>query len=858
MAFSMRPLFKSSRARAGITLIELMIAAAVLAIGILGFISAFGGIARTLKITRGRSLAVSLAQEQVENLKNKSYYLLLVTTATATDTRFSPNLVYDDGAYAKENITVGDVPFERATRVDLATIVGNSVSTVPYTNEDTGLKKISVYVFWEENGENKKLELTNLMENPDINPLNGAFNGTVTSSTGGFVHNAKIEILGNPQWSDLTDMIGAYDFQVNDGSYTLKASKQGFYTAFSDQVSLEKGDSITKNFTLTPISSGTVSGYAWINNAPVLSRVMGSSETYAFDATQFYQEWVEIFNPTTFTWTVDGFLGLNFQRAQDAAKHSILIDYKSSTLGAGGYYIFANTTPVQTADGPLDADAVWSTANTSGDFPKWTAAGRNIILVNGLDGGSEGGGAIELVRLDNNNRLDVMGWDRNGSGLSAPMFETEGLDENIGLEDGEQYYRHSSTAGYSATLGPAYDSNDNDKDWERDAAPSSYAPRNTQSAAGTVIAGKPAIGAIVSAEDTLSVSTRAYSTTANGLRVAQFDLTDVATGFWRVSIGSGSLVQEISLATVTDGGRVWVPNALTTPAEPATSRASVFLSTEGAVGYITGTVYDTGGSGVPTIKVFTGGQATTTGPNGSYFLQVSTGYTTIYANYSNENSAYTEETANVTVETGEVESQDITIFQGGTLMGYVTSGVTPLLNVIVNAVRDGNIAGTAVTNTGGNFYIQNLATGTYTMEAITDPNSTASPASISADALVNATVHVGTFTISGAYGTISGTVKYGSDHIGTGVLILASKDAVSATPPDVYGSSASLTTVVYAGTSLSDGTYSILVRGSTTYTYNMRAFYTTIDGIDAVTTSKTASSVSVSPGGGATQDFLWP
>ena len=74
-----------SRDCRGVTLTELMIATVILSTVILGSMSAFGYITKAIHNTRQRTIAVNIAQERMEVLKNYSYFQLLVTTDAVTD-----------------------------------------------------------------------------------------------------------------------------------------------------------------------------------------------------------------------------------------------------------------------------------------------------------------------------------------------------------------------------------------------------------------------------------------------------------------------------------------------------------------------------------------------------------------------------------------------------------------------------------------------------------------------------------------------------------------------------------------------------------------------------------------------------
>ena len=71
--------------------------------------------------------------------------------------------------------------------------------------------------------------------------------------------------------------------------------------------------------TLTKMFKGTVNGTAYLRDHPVISRVVGKLLNGSFS-----QEYVELYNPSTFTWTLSGNVGLKYtNRSYDAAKDMV-------------------------------------------------------------------------------------------------------------------------------------------------------------------------------------------------------------------------------------------------------------------------------------------------------------------------------------------------------------------------------------------------------------------------------------------------------------------------------------------------------------------------------------------------------
>jgi hypothetical protein len=116
---------------------------------------------------------------------------------------------------------------------------------------------------------------------------------------------------------------------------------------------------------------------------------------------------------------------------------------------------------------------------------------------------------------------------------------------------------------------------------------------------------------------------------------------------------------------------------------------------------------------------------------------------------------------------------------------------------------------------------------------------------------------VGTFTITNAFGAIAGTVKtvYGVP-IKTGVVIIAvpSGTTIGSLPPTNTNAVRTGSVVYYQGTSEADGSYSLPVRGGSTY--NIYAWYTTFNGTTPVVTKK-SSLATIAAGQTATVNFLW-
>ena len=126
----------------GVTLVEIMIAMSLMSIGILGMIGSFTYLNRGLQVTKGRTLANNLAQEKIELLKNYSYYRVLVTTETTTDSNFDPAIEYDTYPNGMEEIGAGGINFKRYVLIRKLKENSGELDDILWDQPDEGLKRI--------------------------------------------------------------------------------------------------------------------------------------------------------------------------------------------------------------------------------------------------------------------------------------------------------------------------------------------------------------------------------------------------------------------------------------------------------------------------------------------------------------------------------------------------------------------------------------------------------------------------------------------------------------------------------------------------------------------------------------------
>lgn len=818
------------RGRRGFTLVELMIATAIIAISALGLIATFGYIARSVQASKSKSVATNLAQERIESLKNVSYYRLLVTTNPLTETKVSSSFQYDgpDGYYPPEDqLVVGDIMYDRRVYVHkVAEDDAGDLVHKDYSEPDTGLKEVRVYVLWRQGADWRHIVMRNLRDDPDRLATDATYSGNVEDGSGSDLEGAKVEVVQNPAWRATTDSSGNYSFQVPAGSYTLRASKSGYFAATLGQTPVEAGESATVDFVLVRMDSGTISGTAYIRDHIVISQVVASTTTGATN-----QEYVELYNPTTWTWTIDdASFDLVYVDKNDITQTDIGLTFNNTSIPAnGGFYLIASTSPVVAAGQSVTPDAVYTVELDV--IRKNRAGGIKITDDAGVT-------PSEIV-------YDRVAWTKNtGTPETAPSKATEGVAISLsnGLNDEEMLIRSTETA---SALDPsdgtnAWDSGINLADFNNTGVASQdlallYPPHNS----GTVYtpkSGTPAAGAVVFADDGLAPAASADA-------IGAFSLTSVATGAWTLTVASGTRMSETASVAVA--------------ADATTGVGILALSSYTTNGYVTGAVADADGNSLDSIQVAGPGGSTTTDGSGNYRISVASGVVQIVANPGNANPNYVSAARTVSVALGSVvQGTDFNLAKGASIRGFSTSnGTDPFPGLVVIAKLQGIEQGSAVAESDGFFTITDLSTGSYVIEAQAEAGESASPSTLTKTITVSDagdTLFVGTFTVSGALGTLTGTIKETGAAIKTGTLIVITSATISGYPPTDDDDLRTGAAAYYSASSGADGTYSVSLPGG--YTYNIYAWYTNAAG----GTTRKSGSAAVSAGAVATVNFSWP
>ena len=835
-----------------------MISTALLSVASVGMIGSFTGIQKALQISKSTTLAANLAQEQLQILKQKIYYQVLVTTSPAYDAAFAPPSAYDTGYFPPETIMEGGVIFTRYTLVEVVKEDSGVITVLPPATPDTGMKLVTVTVAWRLAGAPKRLAVRTIVANPDTVTANAIFTGVVRDAgTMAPIPGAVVTVAENLGWRDSSNASGSYSINASPGSYTLGTVVAGYFPSHRS-VSIAANQTQTQDFTLVPMSSGSAvsAGSLWVIPDLLISQVVAS--TRQADAADFVVQFVELFNPGAVPVTIQGNYALNFQVPSGCTYsntcHGLPLTFVRSSAPARGYFVVANTATFTLNGVRVEADAYWPDAAAASCSVPPNPAVWDLSAIPPkkqiLDIGH--GGSVWLTDSIGT-VVDAVGWIHNAN--APPKFEGAPLNlGSAGFADGIQMVRTSSPNFVSSAYGRSYDYGFNNVDFTTVAV--QHDAFGALSPAQTLLAGRPAVGAIVSANDGLSLSTQAYS--YGFPPTARFALTQVATGTWTMLVSSGNWTLQHDTVTIASAGSVFaLPSTMT------------FLDTLNYHGFISGTVTDALGAPIsPAVPVDPGGMGAAqyaSVANGRYLLRVSTGLVDVTANSGIGAAAsyVSVSSLGVSAQLGRVTSGvNFLLSQGGRVSGFVTrDGVNPLPGVSVTMLdANGYARDTQVSGSDGRFTSLNISTGSYRIEPALDEIETVSPSSALVTVTPGGTVFSATFTVSGALGSITGAVTAGGAPLRTGALIVVTTATLAGTPPAPPSlSSATLTgSPYYVASSREDGTYRVEVRQSTSPAYRVYAYYITYPGGAPTINAQSASGVQVLAGQTTTGvNFSW-
>ncbi len=820
----------------GFSLVELMMAVAILGFICASVLGAFGSITKAVLSTKTKSMANSLAQEQLEVLKAQPYRFIVPTSNIQYLNQFSPPVAFDNAKYPPQALTQGGITYtiySLVQSVDEQINNGHGTLGVSNTQTDTGMKAITVNVVWEQGGELKKYELRSIYSAVNAPVKNGTITGRITIAPSGNtgIIDAQIRTVENTAYLVSSDANGDFSLPVAPGNYTVTVNSYGYFPQ-TIQVDIAPNEVKTENFSLTEMDRGTLQGDVYYNDHLVISQVVGDY----FDPNSGNAfEWIEIYNPTNVSMAVGNIISFKYK---NSSTNNIIdmppanIAYATQQIAPKSFYLFASATQVSFNGTNIDADAV--------------------LPANSIPTGSDPGG-LQLIQLVGGNPviIDRVGWKGPSS---DPDYVEENPVSNQPLDADKQLCRraspddtNSNNARNFENFGPAYDSGSNSLNWRRLSSP--IAPRNSSSPVLPVVAGIPAIDAFVISNDRLSKAFKpAVLNNPNSSPRARFTLLNVSTGTWSVYISKNGFFERIDNVIIPinpppPNNPMSLPGATTVP--PLNNNFTtpfIVLEQHVTQGFFSGRVTNAGGNPIstitrPNLRIVAGTLVGFTDALGNYVIPADPGTYTVVVNPREDNPEwnpdYVTATTNVTVTLGQMTANvNVTLLEGGVVNGKVTSDGSNPLDGIVMEARDGGgtLRGQAITDTSGNFQIV-LPVDSYTVAPVLNQNQTYRTSfSFPLDLTSGSTVNLGVYTIKNSFGKISGHISLSGAPAQSGVMIIATQRTFqNDLPPNLNSSNAIIGGLpIYTTMVDENGFYSMDIQGDAQIPYNIYA-YNTLD-----------------------------
>ncbi len=240
----------------GFSLVEILFVVAFISIAFLAMIRGYLGIGEGLLISKNKTIATNFAQDQIYVLKEIDYVRLYATT----DDDWGEDEGDDNTYYPPETYTVNDRNYTIYVAIRKVRDSGGALEDIRENEASEGLKRIRVTVRWTERGLAKEKILYNLREDPDRTPLGGTVEGRVISGITPLT-GAMVYVVENPNWDVTTDTNGEFEIKTSTGSWNLKASQTGYFSATSGPHTVSEGSAtLAGDIELTEMGMGSIYG----------------------------------------------------------------------------------------------------------------------------------------------------------------------------------------------------------------------------------------------------------------------------------------------------------------------------------------------------------------------------------------------------------------------------------------------------------------------------------------------------------------------------------------------------------------------------------------------------------------------
>ena len=789
----------------GVTLVELMIAVAFLSTVALSTALTYTVTMKALVTAKSRGIASRLAQDKFETLQGLSYPNLIVTSQA--DLNIPPGV--DLTNYPPETFNMGAKTFTRSVIISRAyRDSSNNITILSPSAADTGLKRITTLVKYQQGAAPVTNTSTLLVTDPGLIPLNVTLYGVVSDTASNGIANAKVYITQNQNWYAMSSSTGYYQIQMDTSTYTATATRPGYWDNPSASFS-PPGGPYSLNFQLTAKAIGGVAGIVTARPPSLLI-----SSVYTGTQGSPTNDFLELYNPTTAPILITDGTSAEIQIKYILPNNSIKNvtftwgDANPHSIPAQGYYLIATSSPTVNGRPP---DGLFS-APTS----PFVDLKAGVAIQNSFSMG-----------------LDTVGWTNDGTAGPPNGVETTGVivtGANWGPAGSPSgvLNRKSDPFGMTAGVGNSVSNNNNAQDVLLLASVGAAYPRNSQTATSPVQYGTTAATATMAATDGYSAATTASST-------GYYLLNSVTTGTWSLA-GYWNAYSSMTAGNIqVNTGAITVLNLLLEHSSRGGGGVSGRVTRSDTL------------AAVSNIIINSGTASTLTDALGNYVLNLASGTQPVIANDGFSNIGYNSLSTTATVVAGGITTGvNFNLVPSGAVSGKVTTnGTDAYPNIPVHAVSQGLEVATTQSDSFGNYSLFGIPTGAASIVPILDPQSTAAnPPSISLSITQGTTLSGNDFIVTTSLGKITGSVTSGGNGISTGVLILASTTTLTS-PPLVNNAYRTGSTVLYATTSDSSGQYTVNVVLDSTYT--LYGYYTSLSNNNTTATVvKTASSIYVS------------
>ncbi len=226
------------KAEKGFSLIEMIVASAILLFSISIIMNTFITGSIVGKRTSKTAIATNLARKKLELVKNKAYTNIVDEPETIVSSEYN----------------------EFTWSVNTSYIQKNGDGTYGEISSDNGLKKIVVKVSWSDEGKSE-VEVSGIIANANLYENQGAIAGYVYEADGSTPVEGANVATGDGLYSDITASDGSYSIDnILSGTYSFYASKSGYAISAPREVTVTAGSVDSGvNFTITN-NPGAISG----------------------------------------------------------------------------------------------------------------------------------------------------------------------------------------------------------------------------------------------------------------------------------------------------------------------------------------------------------------------------------------------------------------------------------------------------------------------------------------------------------------------------------------------------------------------------------------------------------------------